>query len=89
MAAQDTTFKHLLTTGKQHIARLPQRYRKLSTKAKLFIWATGCLYLTLGTIFVVVGPDRIGQTFYDLAQKTSHKPFGWAILLATLDTLEQ
>ncbi|OCH84178.1 Golgi apparatus membrane protein TVP38 [Obba rivulosa] len=84
MAAQDSRLMHLISAAKHHIASAPQRYRKLSTRMKLFIWATACLYLTLATTLILIGPDRIGQTFYNIAQKISHKPFGWAVLLSAL-----
>ena len=46
------------------------------------IWATICLYIALGTTFIVIGPDRIGQTMYNLAKKISENKFGWLILTA-------
>ena len=49
---------------------------------QLFVWGTICLYIALGTFFIVVGADRIGQALYDFAQKISHFQFGWLILIA-------
>ena len=46
------------------------------------IWATICLYIALGTTLIVIGPDRIGQTTYNLAKKISENKFGWLILTA-------
>ncbi|KAJ8455123.1 hypothetical protein ONZ51_g12627 [Trametes cubensis] len=60
-----------------------QRYRKLNTYSKLFVWGTVALYASLAATLVIIGPDRIGQTLYNLAQKISHYPFGWLILFAT------
>ena len=47
---------------------------------KLFVWGTFFLYLSLATAFLVIGPDRIGQTLYNFAQRISHFRFGWLIL---------
>ena len=41
-----------------------------------------CLYIALGSFFIIVGPDRIGQTLYNFAQKISHYPYGWLILFS-------
>ncbi|KAJ8483323.1 hypothetical protein ONZ51_g4781 [Trametes cubensis] len=60
-----------------------QRYRKLNTYSKLFVWGTVALYASLAATLVIIGPDRIGQTLYNLAQKISHYPFGWLILFVT------
>ncbi|PCH41266.1 hypothetical protein WOLCODRAFT_137281 [Wolfiporia cocos MD-104 SS10] len=57
-----------------------RRYQKLHLHGKLFIWGTACIYLTLASIFIFVGPARIGQTLYDLAQKISHRSYGWVML---------
>ncbi|CDO68714.1 hypothetical protein BN946_scf184652.g41 [Trametes cinnabarina] len=38
------------------------------------------LYISLAATLILIGPDRIGQTLYNLAQKISHYPFGWLIL---------
>ncbi|KAI0722878.1 Golgi apparatus membrane protein TVP38 [Earliella scabrosa] len=59
-----------------------RRYKKLNIYSKLFVWGTICLYIALGTFFIVVGPDRIGQALYDFAQKISHYQYGWLILTA-------
>ncbi|KAI0677455.1 Golgi apparatus membrane protein TVP38 [Trametes maxima] len=58
------------------------RYKKLNTYSKLFVWGTLLLYASLATTIIVIGPDRIGQALYDTAQKISHYPFGWLLLLA-------
>ncbi|OSD04339.1 Golgi apparatus membrane protein TVP38 [Trametes coccinea BRFM310] len=57
-----------------------QRYRKLNPYSKLFLWGTIALYISLAATLVIIGPDRIGQTLYNLAQKVSHYPLGWLIL---------
>ncbi|KAI0638279.1 Golgi apparatus membrane protein TVP38 [Trametes polyzona] len=57
-----------------------QRYKKLNTYSKLFVWGTLFLYLSLAATIVIIGPDRIGQTLYNLAQKVSHYRFGGLIL---------
>ncbi|KAH9846944.1 Golgi apparatus membrane protein TVP38 [Lenzites betulinus] len=57
-----------------------QRYRRLNTSHKLFVWGTFFLYASLGFTILYIGPDRIGQAMYNLAQKISHYPFGWLIL---------
>ncbi|KAI0750901.1 Golgi apparatus membrane protein TVP38 [Daedaleopsis nitida] len=57
-----------------------QRYKNLNIYSKLFVWATLCLYIALGSTFVLVGPDRIGQNLYNFAQKISHYPYGWLLL---------
>ncbi|KAI0832518.1 Golgi apparatus membrane protein TVP38 [Trametes gibbosa] len=59
-----------------------QRYRRLNTYSKLFVWGTFFLYASLGFTILYIGPDRIGQALYNFAQKISHYPFGWLILLA-------
>ncbi|OBZ76629.1 Golgi apparatus membrane protein TVP38 [Grifola frondosa] len=66
-----------------------RRYKNLNIYSKLLIWATGLFYMSLGTFFILVGPDRIGQTMYDLAQKISHLRFGWLLLAGIIggDTL--
>ncbi|KAL6309559.1 Golgi apparatus membrane protein TVP38 [Sparassis latifolia] len=51
---------------------------------QLFIWGTICVWVSLATIFVVIGPDRIGQAFYDLAHKINQLPFGWLIIAGLL-----
>ncbi|KAH9943350.1 uncharacterized protein BXZ73DRAFT_40674, partial [Epithele typhae] len=51
--------------------------------SQLFLWATICLYTALGTTFLVIGPDRIGQAMYNTAQKISNYPLGWLILTAS------
>ncbi|KAI0796582.1 Golgi apparatus membrane protein TVP38 [Abortiporus biennis] len=57
-----------------------QRYKKLHLYGKLFIWGLALFYISLATFLIIVGPDRIGQTMYDLAQKISHLKFGWLLL---------
>ncbi|KAI0352859.1 Golgi apparatus membrane protein TVP38 [Trametes cingulata] len=59
-----------------------QRYRKLNTYSKLFVWGTVLLYATLATTLIVIGADRIGQTLYNIAQKASHHPLGAVFLFA-------
>ena len=41
-----------------------------------------CLYIALGSFFIIVGHDRIVQTLYNFAQKISHYPYGWLILFS-------
>ncbi|CCM04818.1 uncharacterized protein FIBRA_07011 [Fibroporia radiculosa] len=65
---------------KYYIGAAFRRYQKLSIHGKLFIWATACLYLILGTIFILIGPGRIGQSLYNLAQRISHLWYGWILL---------
>ena len=48
----------------------------------MMLWATLCLYIALGTTFFVIGPDRIGQTMYNFAQRISHYQYGALILTA-------
>ncbi|TBU59163.1 Golgi apparatus membrane protein TVP38 [Dichomitus squalens] len=67
---------------KEYGAAALQRYRNLNTYQKLFVWGTICLYLSLATLFIVIGPDRIGQALYNFAQRISHFRFGWLILTA-------
>ncbi|KAI0776020.1 Golgi apparatus membrane protein TVP38 [Trametes elegans] len=59
-----------------------QRYRKLNLYSKLFVWATLCLYVALAATIIHIGPEQIGQSLYNFAQKISHYPFGWLILFA-------
>lgn len=47
---------------------------------KLVLWALALFYVALGTFIIVIGPDRIAQFMYDLAQKIKHLRFGWLIL---------
>ncbi|KAK7695472.1 hypothetical protein QCA50_000108 [Cerrena zonata] len=61
-----------------------RRYKKLPIGGKLLIWALILFYIALGTFLIIIGPDRIGQTMYNLAQKISHLRFGWMILGAIL-----
>ncbi|RPD67068.1 Golgi apparatus membrane protein TVP38 [Lentinus tigrinus ALCF2SS1-6] len=67
---------------KQYGAGALERYRNLNTYSKLFVWGTLCLYAALGSFIIIVGPDRIGQTLYNFAQKISHYPYGWLILFS-------
>jgi len=57
------------------------RYRSLNVKGKLLLWSLILFYISLAAFILVVGLDKIAQTMYDLAQKISHYPFGWLILL--------
>ncbi|OSX60366.1 hypothetical protein POSPLADRAFT_1040570 [Postia placenta MAD-698-R-SB12] len=65
---------------RHYITAAFRRYQKLTTHGKLFIWATACLYGTLASIISIIGPERIGQSLYNLAQRISHQPYGWMIL---------
>ncbi|TFK94706.1 Golgi apparatus membrane protein TVP38 [Polyporus arcularius HHB13444] len=82
MAADRTqSFPRLLVVRMKHYGGgALERYRNLSTHSKLFVWGTICLYIALGSFIIIVGPDRIGQTLYNFAQKISHYPYGWLIL---------
>ncbi|OJT10205.1 Golgi apparatus membrane protein TVP38 [Trametes pubescens] len=65
----------------KHLGRVAiQRYKKLNIYSKLFVWGTFFLYISLAVTVIYIGPDRIGQTLYNLAQKISHYRFGWLIL---------
>jgi len=65
----------------KHYARTSwHRYKKLHLYGKLAIWCLALFYLALGSFLIAVGPDRIAQTMYDLAQDISHLRFGWLLL---------
>ncbi|KAI0921307.1 Tlg2-vesicle protein [Taiwanofungus camphoratus] len=74
----------LVSMFRHHVGTAFRRSQKLNPYGKLFIWTTVCLYLALGSFFILVGPSRIGQTVYDLGQKISHQPFGWMILAGVI-----
>ncbi|KDQ64854.1 hypothetical protein JAAARDRAFT_28501 [Jaapia argillacea MUCL 33604] len=57
-----------------------KRYSRLSLHGKLLIWFLTFFYISLIAAVVVITPARIGQFFYDLAQKISHYQFGWLVL---------
>ncbi|PIL37240.1 hypothetical protein GSI_00933 [Ganoderma sinense ZZ0214-1] len=84
MAAEDkaTLPRLVFTKAKEYGAAAVQRYQKFNIYQKLFVWGTFFLYLSLATAFLVIGPDRIGQTLYNFAQRISHFRLGWLILTA-------
>ena len=53
---------------------------------QIFLLCSLAIYIAIPTVFIVFGPDRIGQALYNLAQKISHLPYGWLILLGVLGT---
>ncbi|KZT24446.1 Golgi apparatus membrane protein TVP38 [Neolentinus lepideus HHB14362 ss-1] len=57
-----------------------RRYEKLNLVGKMFIWFLFAFYVCLGAAVVIITPHRIGQFFYDMAQKVSHRKLGWLIL---------
>ncbi|CAL1701380.1 unnamed protein product [Somion occarium] len=91
MASEDTEraekqrwLPWLWSLAKYHARSSWHRYRKLPLYGKLLLWALALFYVALGVFLIVIGPDRIGQTMYNLAQKISHLRFGWLILTAIL-----
>ncbi|KZT71582.1 Golgi apparatus membrane protein TVP38 [Daedalea quercina L-15889] len=61
-----------------------RRFKQLGLRGKIFLFCSLALYIAIPTIFIVFGPDRIGQALYDLAQKISRLWYGWLILLLVL-----
>ncbi|EPT02745.1 hypothetical protein FOMPIDRAFT_1143170 [Fomitopsis schrenkii] len=61
-----------------------RRYRQLGIRGKIFLLCSLAIYIAIPTVFIVLGPDRIGQALYNLAQKISHLWYGWLILLGVL-----
>ncbi|KAH9843895.1 Golgi apparatus membrane protein TVP38 [Rhodofomes roseus] len=61
-----------------------RRYRQLGIRGKIFLLCSLAIYIAIPTTFIVVGPGRIGQALYDLAQKISHLWYGSLILLSVL-----
>lgn len=76
--------RSIMGLAKHYIRASFRRYKKLNLFGKLLVWGLALFYLALVTFILTVGPDRIGQFMYDLAQKISHLRFGWLILGAVL-----
>ncbi|KAN0126989.1 hypothetical protein V8E52_000629 [Russula decolorans] len=69
---------------KHHITSAHRRFRKLSIRGKLLIFAIGLFYCVLVALIVIVTPARIAQTFYDWGQRTREHPLGWLLLAALI-----
>ncbi|KJA29964.1 hypothetical protein HYPSUDRAFT_32005 [Hypholoma sublateritium FD-334 SS-4] len=60
------------------------RYRKLHTFGKLFIWMLLIFYICFGAFIIIMKPSRIAQFLYDKARLLAAMQFGWLMLLAAL-----
>ncbi|CAE6428312.1 hypothetical protein ACGC1H_000700 [Rhizoctonia solani] len=61
-----------------------RRYQKLNLYGKAFVWLMIFFHITLATVFIKFGADRIFQFLYDSAQKLKAMPSGWIILSAII-----
>ncbi|EPQ59287.1 hypothetical protein GLOTRDRAFT_35207 [Gloeophyllum trabeum ATCC 11539] len=61
-----------------------RRYQKLNLLGKLFVWFLISFYVCLGVAVLLITPHRIGQFFYDMAQKISHERLGWLVLSSVM-----
>ncbi|KAG8746858.1 Tlg2-vesicle protein [Ceratobasidium sp. 414] len=59
-----------------------RRYQKLGLYGKTFVWLLILFHVSLISVFIYVGPDRIFQFLYDTAQELKATPAGWIILSA-------
>ncbi|KAI0284953.1 Golgi apparatus membrane protein TVP38 [Russula aff. rugulosa BPL654] len=69
---------------KHHITSIPRRFRNLSIRGKLLIFAIALFYCVLVTLIVIFKPARISQALYDWGQRTSEHPLGWLLLAALI-----
>ncbi|TFK55767.1 hypothetical protein OE88DRAFT_1652234 [Heliocybe sulcata] len=75
-----TLMKWPVRTLARYCAMSYRRYQKLNLVGKLFIWSILLFYVCVGAAVIIITPHRIGQFFYDMAQKVSHRRLGWLIL---------
>jgi len=62
------------------LSHLWKRYRKLSWNGKALIWCIIVAHILIIGAIISLGPKKLFQTLYDMAQRIRHMRFGWLLL---------